>query len=103
MWGFEGSNVRSMAPVLLSLKRTFFQVLPPSLERNTPRVSLGPYAWPIAATKTMSGFVGWTITLEMCRVSSSPMCVHVLPPSTDLYIPSPYEIFPLQQDSPVPT
>src|SRR5215472_6895746 len=42
MCGLLGSNTRSMAPVLLSLYSTFRHVWPPSLERNTPRISFGP-------------------------------------------------------------
>src|SRR5256884_696508 len=42
MCGLFGSNTRSIAPVLLSLNKTFDHVLPPSFERNTPRISFGP-------------------------------------------------------------
>src|SRR5438094_549484 len=41
-------------------------------------------------------------TGESC-IRGNISCAHVFPPSTDLYIPSPYEIFPRMQDSPVPT
>src|SRR4051812_35896451 len=84
-----GSMARSMAPVLSSTKSTFCHVLPPSRERNTPRVGLGPNAWPNAATYTRSGFRGSTRTAAMWRVSSSPRCVHVSPPSVERYTPSP--------------
>ena len=50
MRGLAGSTPKSMAPVLSSTNNTFFQVFPPSCERNTPRVAFGPNAWPMAAT-----------------------------------------------------
>ena len=50
MRGFDGSMVRSVAPVESLRKSTFFHVLPPSVVRNTPRSAFGPNAWPIAAT-----------------------------------------------------
>src|SRR5213076_149771 len=50
MFGLFRSMARSIAPVLLSRKRTLRHVLPPSCERNTPRSSLGPGGWPNAAT-----------------------------------------------------
>ena len=36
---------------------------------------------PCAATYTRSGFDGCTRTAEICRVASSPTCVHVVPAS----------------------
>src|SRR5262249_32307798 len=51
--GFFGSMATSMAPTLvgsLVLKRTFFQVAPPSVDRYRPRSGLAPYTWPRAAT-----------------------------------------------------
>src|SRR5919201_7016252 len=41
--GFFGSNSRSDAPVFSSLYSTFWNVLPPSVDRKTPRSSFGPY------------------------------------------------------------
>jgi hypothetical protein len=35
-------------------------VLPPSVERYTPRVSFGPYPWPSAATSNVRGSFGST-------------------------------------------
>src|SRR5215469_6703435 len=46
MCGLLGSNTRSIAPVLLSLNKTFVHVFPPSFERKMPRASFGPYACP---------------------------------------------------------
>ena len=40
---------------------------------------------------------------EMCSLSVRPMCCHVLPPSVDLYTPSPKETLLRTFDSPVPT
>src|SRR5215469_14510399 len=39
----------------------------------------------------------------MCRVSSSPMCFHVLPPSADLLTPLPHDELCRLLASPVPT
>ena len=51
----------------------------------------------------MSGLRGWTITLAIRPVSSSPMCVQVLPASTDLYTPSPMtSMSRMAHGSPVP-
>src|SRR5690242_1699468 len=50
--GFVASRARSIAPVESSTYSTLLQVLPPSFERNTPRIGLGPKACPIAATYT---------------------------------------------------
>src|SRR5438876_2197305 len=55
-----GSMTTSTAPTFSSLSRTFCQVRPPSRERNTPRSGFAAYRWPIAATKTTSGFLGST-------------------------------------------
>ncbi len=50
MRGFWGSSTRSMAPVESFFERIFCHVLPPSFERYTPRVGLGPNTWPMTAT-----------------------------------------------------
>ena len=71
--------------------------------RNTPRSGLASYKCPMAATKTTLAFLGSMAILPMCCVSSSPMCVHVLPASVDLYMPLPYPIESRSVDSPVPT
>ena len=82
--GFPGSKQRSIAAVTLSLYRTFFQLRPPSVDRKTPRSSFGPELWPIAATRTRSGFRGSTRILPIFRESPSPTCCQFSPPSTDL-------------------
>jgi len=56
---------RSDTPVVSFANSTFCQVLPPSAVRNTPRSGFGAQAWPIAATSTMSGFVGSTTMREI--------------------------------------
>ena len=48
--GLVGSMPRSIAPVWGLRYSTRSQLAPPSRERNTPRCSLGPKAWPSAAT-----------------------------------------------------
>src|SRR2546428_3263918 len=68
-----------------------------------PRSVLVPHKWPSAATYTMSGFVGWITTRPIERVSFNPMCVHFLPPSLDLYTPSPHHWERRLFFSPVPT
>src|SRR5262249_6542446 len=78
-------------------------VLPPSVVRNTPRIAFGPNACPIAATYAMSGFVGCTRITPMCRVSSRPSCVQVLPPSVERQTPLPCVRSSRQSVSPVPT
>src|SRR5437867_1096770 len=75
---------RSMAPVSGSLYSTLVHVRPPSVERNTPRSLLGPYACPSAATRTTSGFRGSTSTFPMWRVSARPSARQCAPPSVDL-------------------
>src|SRR5579862_1782620 len=103
MLGLCGSNDTSMPPVFSSLYRTFSHVFPPSSVRKIPRSGFGPYGCPNAATNAISGFVGLMITLPIARESLSPTFFHVFPPSSDLYTPSPWEILPRMQASPVPT
>src|SRR5690242_16451767 len=57
-------------------------------------------ASPWVETMTILGSVGSTTILLIFVVSSRPICVQLLPPSTDLYIPSPDEP---PTESPVPT
>src|SRR5579862_4985410 len=87
--GFDGSIARLIAPVPSFTYRIFFQVLPPSVVLNTPRSGLGANMWPRAATYTTSGLLGSTRIQLMMWVSPRPMNDHDLPPSVDLYIPSP--------------
>ena len=50
MRGFTGSIARSITPVLSFRNRIFSHPLPPSFERNTPRIGFGANAWPSTAT-----------------------------------------------------
>src|SRR5947209_1041126 len=51
----------------------------------------------------MSGFVGWMTIRPMWWLSGSPIAVQLLPPSIDLYTPSPHETLLRGFASPVPT
>ena len=94
---------RSMAPVESLRDNTLFHVLPPSAERYTPRIGLGPKAWPNAAAYTRSALPGWTTIFAICPASRSPARVHVLPPSVERNMPSPGDTLPRSVCSPVPT
>ena len=78
-FGFRASIEMSTPPVCSSRKSVRFQVLPPSVLLKTPRSSLGALMRPNAATKTMSGLVGWMRIFEMTGASAKPTCVHVFP------------------------
>src|SRR5438132_14348318 len=56
-------------------------------------------ASPCVDASTRFGSFGSITILLILTVSSRPMCVHVLPASTDLYMPSPSEP---PTESPVP-
>src|SRR5690242_3413158 len=92
----------STAPVLSSRKSVRFHFLPPSLDLNSPRSSLGTLYLPKDATNTMSGLVGWMRILEIACESEKPACTHVLPASVDLYTPSPGMMLPRMHASPMP-
>src|SRR5688572_18730896 len=65
-WGLEGSMAMSDAPVVgVSPARISCHVFPPSLDRYRPRSPPGLNRWPVAATKMVLGFVGWTTISEM--------------------------------------
>src|SRR3954447_19777875 len=90
--GLAGLTAISITPVLSSSSgRTFFQVLPPSVVLNSPRSPPGPYSRPRAPTNTVSGLVGWIQILPIWYEAFRPMFFQVLPPSVDLYTPSPNE------------
>src|SRR5439155_27254927 len=101
--GLFGSIARSLAPAFSPRLSTRFQVFSPSRHRYTPRSGFAPCACPRAATYTVSASSGWTRTLAMLRVRSSPRCVHVFPASVVRYTPSPWETLPRMQLSPIPT
>src|SRR6188768_4202331 len=68
-----------------------------------PRSPPGPNKLPVAATRTTSLLRGSSTIRLMNREVLSPMFVHVLPPSVDLYTPSPQLVLCRLFDSPVPT
>ena len=57
-FAFDGFTTKSMQPVFSLLNKTLVHVFPPSVVRKTPFSLFGPQAWPIDATKTISGFSG---------------------------------------------
>ena len=89
MRGLFTSIDRSAAPVLSFRNRTFFQVAPPSVVRNTPRSGDGPKAWPSDVTNATSGLVGCTRSDVICCALAKPRGVHVCPPSVERYTPVP--------------
>src|SRR6266404_3211880 len=97
-----GSRATSEIPVSSSTYSDLVQVAPPSVVLKTPRSGFGPHRSPRAATYAMLGSVGWTTMRPMWRVSFSPMCVHVLPASSDLYTPLPHDELCRSLGSPVP-
>src|ERR1019366_5711323 len=83
-------------PVRLSTYSVFFQVLPPSVLRYSPRLSLATWAFPSTAAITRFGSLGSTRMPGICLPSSNPgRCCHVLPASVDLYIPLPPPVLPV--------
>ena len=90
-------------PVFSLTLRILFQVLPPSVVLYRPRSPPGPQSGPCAATYTMSESFGSIRILPMCSDVFRPTFCHELPPSTDLYTPSPYPTLRWLLFSPVPT
>src|SRR6185437_929703 len=87
--GLPGCIARSATPVRSSTYRTFFQVFPPSVVRNTPRSAFGPQACPSAPTKTVSAFLGSTSTLDIWPASPRPINFQDSPASEEKYTPAP--------------
>ena len=50
----------------------------------------------------MSGFLESTATIEMKKLFSRPMCVHVFPASVDFHMPLPWVLARACIGSPVP-
>src|SRR5512135_3742992 len=94
---------RSEQPVFASTKRTFSQVVPPSVVRKTPRSGLSFQRAPVAQTKTFFPFFGFTATRAIRSVFSRPSDSHVSPPSEVRKTPAPTETLFRTADSPVPT
>ena len=74
----------SINPALSLTDFTSCQLLPPSVVRYRPRSGLLRHVAPSAATNTVLGFVGCTTMRPIASVFSSPLSVHVIPPSVDL-------------------
>src|SRR3954471_12874351 len=90
-------------PVESSTNNVRAQLLPPLVERKTPRSSLLWRTSPCAATSTTFASRGSTTMLGICFVFSRPIRVHVAPASLLLYMPLPSAIPPPVIKSPVPT
>jgi len=80
------SNARASfcSPVLSFTKSVCVHVIPPSVERNTPRWLLFACTSPCAPMSTMFGSCGSTRIVGICFVASRPRCLHVFPASVDL-------------------
>src|SRR6201998_4863436 len=71
--------------------------------RYTPRSGPLPQTRPSAATKTTSGFVGFTRMAEIWPTLSSPMNRQLAPASGEKYTPCPVTMSLRGLASPVPT
>src|SRR6185503_16022053 len=95
--GMSKAYSTSRVPFAFSGRSVFSHFLPPSVVRYIPRPLWLASPW--ADTTTRLGSFGSTTILLIFVVSSRPMCVHVLPASVDLYMPSPDDP---PTESPVP-
>ena len=77
-FGLSNAQAISCAPAWLSTYSVFVHVFPPSVLRNTPRMSMSLWTFPCAAISTRLGSFGSTRIDGICFVSSSPRCCHVL-------------------------
>src|SRR3954471_23375901 len=93
----------SFAPVQSSGPRILLHVFPPSVVLYTPRSPPFRQSGPCAATYTTSELRGSITMRAMCSDSLRPVFVQLLPPSIDLYTPSPYATTRCALFSPVPT
>ena len=103
VFGLEGSIAKSAHPVELFRNKIFSQVSPPSVDLKTPLSSLSDQSAPKTATYISLEFSGLTIMFAILSEFSSPIFFQLLPPSVDLYKPSPIETLFLGHGSPVPT
>src|SRR6185503_12410638 len=101
--GLRGSSTTSLAPDHAPPSSTFFHVFPPSVVLNSPRSPPRLNNGPCAATYTTSELRGSIRILPICSDCLRPTFCQVLPPSTDLYTPSPYDTDRCALFSPVPT
>src|SRR6516164_991084 len=90
--GWPGSHAMSDAPVDGPIKSVFDHVLPPSVVRYTPRLTLSENGSPSAATSATSGWRGSTRILGIADVWSRPRCFQVFAPSRLRHTPLPYEM-----------
>src|SRR6185437_4605331 len=102
--GWPGSMLSPLQPVSSLTNSVCFQVLPPSVVRNTPRSRCGAAPEPSAQTSTLSVSFGLIRISAIRPVFGNPMCFQVVPPSVDLYTPSPtMSLGRIVHGSPVPT
>src|SRR5690242_4666723 len=102
--GLPGSMLSPLQPVSSLTNRVCFQVLPPSVVRNTPRACCGVAPEPSAHTSTLFVSFGLMRISAMRPVFGNPMCFQAAPPSVDLYTPSPtMSLGRIVHGSPVPT
>jgi len=89
-FGFPGSNARSIAPVFFIVKENFLPALSSIFRTEDASLLVRPVSMTQRGDEKLClSFCGSTRIRPICRESSSPMRVHVLPPSVDLYIPFP--------------
>src|ERR1700689_3081145 len=103
MSGFDVSIPTSTTPVFSLMVSTAFQVFPPSADLYNPRSPPGPHSGPSAATYTAFESRGSITTRPICSDFFSPKFCQFFPPSSDRYIPSPYETLRCELLSPAPT
>src|SRR4029079_9949897 len=101
--GLRGSISTSVTPVCSEVSNALVQVLPPSRVTYRPRSPPSFHNGPCAATQTTFESRGSIAIVEMCSEVFSPMLCQVVPPSSDLYTPSPYCTARCELFSPLPT
>ena len=89
IFGSDADIMISFPPVLSSTNNTLSQVLPPFSVLNKPLFSFFVHKCPNTETNTISGLLGCMAISAIDHESSKPMCCHVFPASSDLYIPVP--------------
>ena len=89
IFGSDADIIISFPPVFSSTNSTLSQVLPPFSVLKRPLCSFFVHKCPKTETKTISGLRGCIAISAIDQESSKPICCHVSPASTDLYIPVP--------------